>query len=115
MKETYLQFTCTLCKYKEYVKVDGPEPYLVDSNWPIGWLRITSQAIGLDTPLFDTYCNACKAPILKIMGYKDYKTYVSVVKAQADIDQKLDSEESPSSENKNELDVPFYLFDDGDN
>jgi len=99
-ERTILQYQCTQCKRQEYV--DPLEPAT-----QLDWLVVYSELLSTGTGVQNVYCNFCRDNVLQVLGYADYKTYLSVVKVNSQIELSSDSD---SVEN-----VPFYLLDEESN
>lgn len=84
----------------------------IDETWPIGWLEVYSQGIGLSSEIKNTFCNKCKLGVLEALGYPDYKSYISVVKDNTELERRY---EPTSSTDDVSSDVPFYLIDEDSN
>ena len=83
---------------------------MVATDYPEGWLIISSRGIGLSTALDHKFCPVCKLEVIRALGYKAHKDYLSMVKAYSELERSL--EVQAMKQRLAAAEVPFYLFDD---
>ena len=91
--------------------------YIIDDAWaPVhGWLRIYSTSIGMSSDIQDMFCNVCKVEVITMLGYATVNSFENVVKANEDLDSRLNVDASPvrvlTDESDSDEEVPFYLLE----
>jgi len=78
-QRSLLEFTCDVCKAKK--TVDVTESQEVTDDWPMGWVFVKLEILGVEEMDEKVYCEQHAKDAARLFGYPNYGTLVAALRA----------------------------------